>query len=52
LNNTGFIQFRAFVAGDVSKLHSIHTEEKENADGTKTYRAIFSNADPLDWFET
>lgn len=49
---SGYIQFRAFVAGDVTKLHSIHTEEKENPDGSKSYKAIFSGKDPLEWFET
>jgi hypothetical protein len=47
-----YIMFRAFVAGDVSKFHSIHTEEKENPDGSKSYNAIFSEDDPLEWFET
>ena len=51
-SKNGYIHFRAFVAGDESRLHSIHTEEKENADGSKSYRAIFTENDPLEWFET
>lgn len=34
------------------KLHCIHTEEIEKADGTKTFKAIFSDDDPLEWFDT
>lgn len=49
---SGYIQFRAFAAGDVTKLHSIHTEEKEHEDGSRSYKAIFSQSDPLEWFET
>lgn len=52
----GYIQFRAFVPNpgnsEIVKLHTIHTEEKEQADGNKTYRAIFSQKDPLEWFDT
>ncbi|KAL0939425.1 uncharacterized protein CTRU02_206035 [Colletotrichum truncatum] len=50
-----YIHFRAFdVPGgdDTAKLHSIHTEEKQHADGDKTYRAIFAREDPLEWFDT
>lgn len=28
------------------------TEEKESSDGGKTYRAIFSKGDELEWFDT
>jgi hypothetical protein len=46
--------FRAFIGGDAesAKLHSIHTEEIEKEDGTKTFRAIFFQNDPLEWFDT
>ncbi|KAI8243815.1 hypothetical protein K4K57_011972 [Colletotrichum sp. SAR 10_99] len=50
-----YIHFRAFdVPGgdEPAKLHSIHTEEKEHSDGDKTYRAIFTKNDPLEWFDT
>jgi len=46
-----YVHFRVFVAGDTTKLHSIQTEEIENADGTKTFKAIFSQNDPLRWFD-
>jgi hypothetical protein len=47
------IQFRAFTAGpdDKAKLHSIHTEEKEDAEGGRSYRAIFRDDEPLEWFD-
>ncbi|KAF7540653.1 hypothetical protein G7Z17_g12148 [Cylindrodendrum hubeiense] len=49
-----YIHFRAFTAGsdEPPKFHSIHTEEKEGPDGGKTYRAIFTNDDELEWFDT
>ncbi|KAK3984287.1 hypothetical protein QBC44DRAFT_375333 [Cladorrhinum sp. PSN332] len=49
-----YIQFRAFTGGpgDEAKLHIIHTEDKEDADGGHTFRAIFTKADPLEWFDT
>jgi hypothetical protein len=30
----------------------IDTEEVEGSDGNKTYRAIFSQSDELEWFDT
>jgi len=51
-NDKAFFHFRAFVGGDTVKLHCIHTEEIEQADGTKVFRAIFSQDDPLEWFDT
>jgi hypothetical protein len=49
-----YIHFRAFIGGgdEPAKLHSIHTEEKDDAGGGKTYRAIFTKDDPLEWFDT
>ncbi|KAH7160154.1 hypothetical protein B0J13DRAFT_122477 [Dactylonectria estremocensis] len=49
-----YIHFRAFTAGsdEPHKLHCIHTEEKEEQDGGKTYRAIFNKNDELEWFDT
>lgn len=53
-----YIHFRAFIGGDghqepgKAKLHSIHTEDKEEPDGGRTYRAIFTKEDPLEWFDT
>ncbi|KAK4458903.1 hypothetical protein QBC42DRAFT_275744 [Cladorrhinum samala] len=49
-----YIHFRAFTSGpdDDAKLHSIHTEDKEESDGGHTFRAIFTKADPLEWFDT
>ncbi|KAI1386926.1 uncharacterized protein F4822DRAFT_411582 [Hypoxylon trugodes] len=53
-----YIHFRAFVGGDghnepgVATLHSIHTEDVEEPDGGRKYRAIFTKEDPLEWFDT
>ncbi|KAI4870482.1 hypothetical protein F4820DRAFT_403920 [Hypoxylon rubiginosum] len=53
-----YVHFRAFIGGDghdepgVATLHSIHTEDKEEPDGGRTYRAIFTKDDPLEWFDT
>ncbi|KAF6813895.1 hypothetical protein CPLU01_14535 [Colletotrichum plurivorum] len=48
-----YIHVRAFdTPGEPGKLHSIHTEEKEHSNGDKTYRAIFTDDDPLEWFDT
>ncbi|KAH0544999.1 hypothetical protein FGG08_000925 [Glutinoglossum americanum] len=52
----GYIHVRMFVGGEsenkVVKLHSIYNEEKELPDGSKTFRAILSKDDPLEWFDT
>lgn len=49
-----YIHFRFFSTGpdDPVKLHSIHTEEKEQPGGGFVYRAIFTKDDPLEWFDT
>lgn len=48
-----YIQFRLFSTGadDPAKFHSFHTEEKEEEGGGKTFRAIFTDRDPLEWFD-
>ncbi|KAI0541190.1 hypothetical protein GGR58DRAFT_35053 [Xylaria digitata] len=48
----GYLHVRVFVSDDPAKLHSIHTEEREEPDGGKRYRAIFTKDDPLEWFDT
>ncbi|KAK0729434.1 hypothetical protein B0T21DRAFT_212886 [Apiosordaria backusii] len=49
-----YIHFRAFTVGpdDEAKLHSIHTEDREEPDGGHTFRAIFTKHDTLEWFDT
>lgn len=49
-----YVHFRAFSEGPDSeaRFHCIHTEEKEEAGGGKTFRAIFTKNDALDWFDT
>ncbi|KAM7182671.1 hypothetical protein V8F33_014119 [Rhypophila sp. PSN 637] len=49
-----YIHLRIFTGGPdaEARLHSIHTEEKEQPDGGKTFRAIFTKNDPLEWFDT
>ena len=47
-----YIHFRAFTGGpdDEAKFHSIRTEEKEDSTGGKSYNAIFTDDQPLEWF--
>ncbi|KAK0754049.1 hypothetical protein B0T18DRAFT_312381 [Schizothecium vesticola] len=49
-----YIHFRAFTGGpdDEAKLHSIHTEEKEDDSGGKSFRAIFKGDESLEWFDS
>ncbi|KAL7628241.1 hypothetical protein AAE478_002440 [Parahypoxylon ruwenzoriense] len=53
-----YLHFRAFVGGDghdrpgVATFHCIHTEDREEPDGGRTYRAVFTEDDPLEWFDT
>ncbi|KAG9245634.1 hypothetical protein BJ878DRAFT_418797 [Calycina marina] len=52
----GYIHFRAFVPNpgnsEVVKLHCIHTEETEDGEGGKTYKAVFGKEQELEWFDT
>jgi len=47
-----YFMFRAFVPGgaETAKLHCIHMAE-EGKDGEKTFKAIWKESDPLEWFE-
>ncbi len=47
-----YLHFRAFTEGpgEPGKFHSLRSEEKTDEHGTKTFRAIFTKDDPLDWF--
>ncbi|KAI0025440.1 hypothetical protein F4780DRAFT_330145 [Xylariomycetidae sp. FL0641] len=60
-----YVHFRAFISGEdepekdpdgdgkaAATLHSIHTEEREEPDGDKKFRAIFTKDDELEWFNT
>ncbi|GAW25023.1 hypothetical protein SAMD00023353_0100810 [Rosellinia necatrix] len=49
-----YLHVRLFVSDEPAKLHSIHTEERDEPDGGggKRYRAIFTADDPLEWFDT
>jgi hypothetical protein len=50
-----YVHCRIFVTGnddEPAKLHSFHTEEKGEDGQDKTYRAIFTKDDPLEWFDT
>lgn len=48
-----FIHVRIFIGSDKPpRLHSIHTEEKDDGNGGKTFRAIFTKDDTLEWFDT
>jgi hypothetical protein len=50
-HSAAYFHFRAFIAGETVKLHCIHAEELET-NGKKTFKAIFSQSDPLEWFDT
>jgi hypothetical protein len=45
--------FRAFIPGDAetATLHCIRMDEIDHEDGNKTFRAIYSQEDPLVWFD-
>ncbi|KAI3332167.1 hypothetical protein HD806DRAFT_184924 [Xylariaceae sp. AK1471] len=47
-----YLHVRVFVSDDPAKLHSIHTEEREEPGGGKKFRAVFTKDDPLEWFDT
>ncbi|KAK4143301.1 uncharacterized protein C8A04DRAFT_12569, partial [Dichotomopilus funicola] len=49
-----YIHFRAFTGGpdERATLHSIHTEDKQDPSGGHTYRAVFTENDRLEWFDT
>ncbi|TAQ89004.1 hypothetical protein B7494_g2682 [Chlorociboria aeruginascens] len=49
-----YFMFRAFIPGEAenARLHCIHTQELEQEDGTKSFKAIFTENDPLEWFDT
>ncbi|KAI1821922.1 hypothetical protein F4861DRAFT_425570 [Xylaria intraflava] len=47
-----YIHVRIFVSEAGPKLHSIHTEQRDEPDGGKRYRAIFTRDDALEWFDT
>ncbi|KAI1168484.1 hypothetical protein F5B18DRAFT_281813 [Nemania serpens] len=47
-----YLHVRIFVSDEPAKLHCIHTEEREEPDGGKRFRAIFAKDDALEWFDT
>ncbi|KAI1419733.1 hypothetical protein F5Y12DRAFT_776416 [Xylaria sp. FL1777] len=47
-----YLHVRVFVSEDPAKLHCIHTEESEEPDGGRRYRAVFTRDDALEWFDT
>lgn len=53
-SDSAYIHFRIFIGGgdEPPKLHSIHTEVKDDADGGKSFRAVFTKDDELEWFDT
>ncbi len=48
-----FVHFRAFIPGgpETATFHCIRMEEVEQQDGSKVFKAIFEDADPLCWFD-
>jgi len=49
-----YIHIRIFTpgGGEEARLHCIHTEEKDDGAGGKTFRAVFTKDDELEWFDT
>ncbi|KAI1197934.1 hypothetical protein F5X97DRAFT_164930 [Nemania serpens] len=47
-----YLHVRIFVSDEPAKLHCIHTEERDESDGGKRFRAIFTKDDALEWFDT
>ncbi|KAI1170252.1 hypothetical protein F4777DRAFT_584090 [Nemania sp. FL0916] len=47
-----YLHVRVFVSDEPAKLHCIHTEERDEPGGGKTFRAIFGKDDALEWFDT
>lgn len=48
-----FVHFRAFSEGpdQEAKFHSFHTADTEDAEGHKSFRSLFTEAEPLEWFD-
>jgi len=48
-----YFHFRAFIPGgaETATLHSIRMDETEHPDGDKTFKAVFFQNDPLEWFD-
>ena len=48
-----YVHFRAFSEGpdDDALFHSFHTEDREDEAGHKTFRTLFTEDEPLDWFD-
>jgi hypothetical protein len=56
-NPNCYIHFRAFepeasTEEAKAEVHSIHTERLEQPNGSFHYRALFTEEDPLEWFDT
>lgn len=48
-----YFHFRAFIPGgsETAKLHCIQMQQIDHDDGEKTFKAIFFQNDPLEWFD-
>ncbi|KAH6678149.1 hypothetical protein B0J14DRAFT_316129 [Halenospora varia] len=48
-----YFHFRAFIPGDAetASLHCIHMKQIDKPDGDKVFKAIFSQSEPLEWFD-
>lgn len=45
-----YIHVRVFVTEDEARLHGIQTREHVDLKGNKSFNAIFTRNDPLEWF--
>ncbi len=52
--SAAFVHFRAFTDGPNKEalFHSFHTADAEDEEGHKTFRTLFTEEDPLLWFDS
>ena len=52
-DSNSYFMFRSFIPGgaETARVHCIHMAEVEEKDGEKTFKAIWSEQDPLEWFD-
>lgn len=48
-----YFHFRAFIPGgaETARFHCIQMQQIDQPDGEKTFKAIFFQNDPLEWFD-
>jgi hypothetical protein len=53
IGTRAYFHFRAFIPGaaETARLHAIEMQQIDKPDGDKDFKAIFTEKDPLRWFE-